>query len=611
VVSSYSYRYDANGNRLEQTEQNGFGEESTTYTYDRADRLTEVVYPDQHDTYTYDPAWNRVTETVADSQGTLLSSKVLGYNSRNQLTEITDSVDAANNATFGYDEIGNQVTKVKDGITTSYVYDARNHLREVTTGGSTVGQFLYDYRGLRTEKQGDRGTERYSYDDQSVLFQSDASNTPTAKYEYGPNRLLSLKQTGLASEFYLFDALRSPVTLVRKDGSISARYAYNAWGEKRHESGNSFNRFGFTGHEHDTETGLIYAKARYYDPDTARFLSQDPFAGIPDMPPSLHKYLYAYQNPTVFVDPDGMAVCKSIGLDGEVSFGNCANESQKIVSDPDGKEANARRASNEKTEAIRAMLEQETEGQRVRSVGANAACGSASAPANCIKPLPIPVADSVNTIAESESKPSSELPELQEHKAWKRKVLFWAIVMGATAEIAEMASPSGPGIRAAKGTGKAVRELAEEADNVVAPMVRREANEATDLAARQADDIAEQATKEAGDTTRRGALAFLNKSGRFYPDVPDLRTGRSISFPTGNIQRVPKADRVPWGAKERGAFIKEWYDRGYETPRGGWSEYDIHHIQPREFGGSNDFWNLTPLQRKTHQQEFNLFWRDM
>ncbi|MBZ2190605.1 RHS repeat-associated core domain-containing protein, partial [Alcanivorax sp. JB21] len=57
--------------------------------------------------------------------------------------------------------------------------------------------------------------------------------------------------------------------------------------------------------EHDQETGLIYAKARYYDPETARFLSQDPWSGDVSMPPSLHKYLYAYQNPTVYVDPDG------------------------------------------------------------------------------------------------------------------------------------------------------------------------------------------------------------------------------------------------------------------------------------------------------------------
>lgn len=55
----------------------------------------------------------------------------------------------------------------------------------------------------------------------------------------------------------------------------------------------------------DRDIGLIYANARYLDPDTGRFLSFDPFAGYDDKPISLHRYLYAYQNPLRYVDPDG------------------------------------------------------------------------------------------------------------------------------------------------------------------------------------------------------------------------------------------------------------------------------------------------------------------
>ena len=68
------------------------------------------------------------------------------------------------------------------------------------------------------------------------------------------------------------------------------------------------NRFGFTGHEHDAETGLYYMKGRFYDPETGRFLSRDPFAGTPFEPFSLHRYAHAYDNPTVFVDPTGECV---------------------------------------------------------------------------------------------------------------------------------------------------------------------------------------------------------------------------------------------------------------------------------------------------------------
>jgi RHS repeat-associated protein len=66
----------------------------------------------------------------------------------------------------------------------------------------------------------------------------------------------------------------------------------------------------FTGQEHDENTGLIYFGARYYDPDTARFISQDSYLGEPGIPPSLHRYLYAYSNPTVWIDLFGYANVK-------------------------------------------------------------------------------------------------------------------------------------------------------------------------------------------------------------------------------------------------------------------------------------------------------------
>ncbi|VUD69396.1 hypothetical protein TDB9533_04763 [Thalassocella blandensis] len=46
-------------------------------------------------------------------------------------------------------------------------------------------------------------------------------------------------------------------------------------------------------------------KARFYDPDVGRFMNQDTYLGEHGTPPSLHRYLYAYSNPTVYVDADG------------------------------------------------------------------------------------------------------------------------------------------------------------------------------------------------------------------------------------------------------------------------------------------------------------------
>ena len=52
---------------------------------------------------------------------------------------------------------------------------------------------------------------------------------------------------------------------------------------------------------------MIYFGARYYDPDTSRFITQDTYLGEPGKAPSLHRYLYAYSNPAIYVDPNGNA----------------------------------------------------------------------------------------------------------------------------------------------------------------------------------------------------------------------------------------------------------------------------------------------------------------
>ena len=305
VVSTYAYTYDDNGNRIEQIETNGGPAETTTYVYDDVDRLLTVVYPEKTTTYTYDGVGNRSTELEVASDATVLTEKSFVYDDRDRLTDITDHLDAAKSVTYGYDANGNQTAKTQDGVTTDFFYDIRDQLIEVQKDLVLLGRYAYDYQGLRIRKSGSGEVLRYVYDDQSVLLQTDDAGNTLAKYDYGPDRLLSLNHATEGRQFYLFDALGSVVDLTKPDGTLQARYQWDAWGNLRASSGASANPFGFTGHEHDEATSLIYAKARFYDPEVGRFLSEDPIGGILDRPPSLHRYLYAYANPTVFTDPDG------------------------------------------------------------------------------------------------------------------------------------------------------------------------------------------------------------------------------------------------------------------------------------------------------------------
>ena len=305
LVSRFEYTYDDNGNRINQIETNGGPAESTHYHYDEADRLLAVEYPEKTTTYTYDAVGNRLTEQELDTASALITDKIFTYNNRDQVERIDNGLDPLQGVVYTYDANGNQTSKTKGSVSTVFDYDIRDKLVTVTQGAATLGRFTYDYQGLRIRKETPSKVFRYVYDDQSVLLQTDDAGSTIAKYDYGPDRLLSLAHVTEPRQFYLFDALKSISNLMTDTGAVQARYQYDAWGNFRNTVGTSFNPFGFTGHERDDETGLYYARARFYDPEIGRFLSEDPFEGVATDPPSLHRYLYAKNNPTIFVDPTG------------------------------------------------------------------------------------------------------------------------------------------------------------------------------------------------------------------------------------------------------------------------------------------------------------------
>lgn len=61
----------------------------------------------------------------------------------------------------------------------------------------------------------------------------------------------------------------------------------------------------YTGEKHDDPTGLVYLRARQYDPEIGRFVSADPVLGMPTMPQTLNRYSYAANNPPKHADQSG------------------------------------------------------------------------------------------------------------------------------------------------------------------------------------------------------------------------------------------------------------------------------------------------------------------
>jgi len=177
----------------------------------------------------------------------------------------------------------------------------------------------------------------FLYDDTSLLAEYDTDGNEVAKYDYGGDRLIRLTRSDEGTRYFSFDGLGSVTGLTDTTGAVTAAYHLDAWGNYRFTSelAPSKNRFGFTGHYWDNEAGLYYAKARFYDPFTARFTQADSFLGNIDDPPSLHRYFYGHANPTLFVDPTGHEIlsvgCYTGGACGAPSSTGGMTEPEKQV----------------------------------------------------------------------------------------------------------------------------------------------------------------------------------------------------------------------------------------------------------------------------------------
>lgn len=104
------------------------------------------------------------------------------------------------------------------------------------------------------------------------------------------------------------DALGSPVAATDEQGNIVWRETYRPYGERAtNDPAALANQRWHTGHQQDTETGLVYAGARYYDPALGRFMAVDPVRFSEKNLHSFNRYSYGNNNPYKYIDPDGQA----------------------------------------------------------------------------------------------------------------------------------------------------------------------------------------------------------------------------------------------------------------------------------------------------------------
>jgi RHS repeat-associated protein len=301
TLSSFSYTLDANGNRTREVDLDG---SAVVYTYDALKRVTSEEHIASSgletgaEVYTYDALGNVIARS-----GTLLGNANFSYNGNNQLLSGAGS-------TYTYDGAGNMVSVTDStGKVTRYSYDARRRLIGLQAPDGSTSSYTYDFQGIRQSQQGPGGLDKYLVDElfgasaAQVIRESDSTGATLQTYVLGRG-LLSFAEGGNVG-YYLTDGLGSTRALTDQTGAVTDTYSYSAYGVVLRHGGSSDNPFQFAGQALDQPSGLVYLRARYYDPATGRFLSKDAFAGSYQLPLSLNKYLYASANPVNHTDPSG------------------------------------------------------------------------------------------------------------------------------------------------------------------------------------------------------------------------------------------------------------------------------------------------------------------
>jgi RHS repeat-associated protein len=291
ILDSFKYTYDAKGNITQVVSKAG----TTTYVYDELDQLIKETRPDGTIyEYTYDATGNRLTKKVI--QGGNVTTTTYTYDDADQLVSV-------NGTSYSYDANGNLIS---DGQRT-YTYDAQNRLTSVKdSGGNTIASFTYYANGLRKTMTTTSGTITFHYDENNnVTYETDQNGNVVASYTYDDeNRPVSMTRGGTLY-FYQYNAHGDVVALTDTSGTVVATYTYDAFGNLLSSTGTVVNPYLYAGYRYDQETGLYYLQSRYYNPNTGRFLTRDTFGGFTKDPLSLHKYLYANNNPVMNIDPNG------------------------------------------------------------------------------------------------------------------------------------------------------------------------------------------------------------------------------------------------------------------------------------------------------------------
>lgn len=321
-ITAFFAEYDGVGNLTKVREHDGT---EARYEYDASGQLIKekrVGVAPADVAYTYDPLGNRLTMT---DSGRVTSYT---YNKANALIAVAKADRTVSK--FEYDASGNLLSKDRNRDRTHYSWDFSNRLVSITDPVVGTEAFEYDADGLRTKAVSPSATRCFIRDHNNVIEETDAHGGAKVWYTHAPGRWgnpISLRSDG-HSAFYGFDHSENTRSIADGAGHMIALPVYDAFGRDLTDvPGNTTLGFGGrVGYYSDSRSGLVYIRARWYDPAIGRWITKDPigFRGG-----DWNLYRYARNSTLLNLDPSGldcnptketnnMATCSELANDSDV-----------------------------------------------------------------------------------------------------------------------------------------------------------------------------------------------------------------------------------------------------------------------------------------------------
>ena len=305
------YAYDKAGNLIQSADQRSG---VLNYVYDKIGRIQEArnSQTGRSETFAFDPAHNILSDKAAEGKGSNISSG-------NRLKEY-------NGIEYTYDALGNLIYRqLPNGENQYYQYDLENQLVRAEikkpAGNTEIWTYAYDPFGRRLSKERQDKLAWTSTDPKRTHFVWDGSRllqeytykgcytyiyTDQDSYEPLAQVFDNAKDGKQYFAYFHTDQIGIPREMTDIHGNLLWYGEYTAWGRLKKDERvykDAHQPFRLQNQYFDEETGLHYNFFRYYEPDTGRFINQDPiglFGG---------DNLYSFGNQVLdFIDPLGLKI---------------------------------------------------------------------------------------------------------------------------------------------------------------------------------------------------------------------------------------------------------------------------------------------------------------